>query len=67
MLGWWSADDYFKYLRLKHLPKTGLSGVQLEFDIEYDQTLDGAMRLDTVNFRVGPRVHPCSIHGAPGI
>jgi hypothetical protein len=46
VLGWWNAYDYFNHLQLKHLPKTDLSGLKLEFDIEYDQTLDGAIRLD---------------------
>ena len=42
VLGWWNAYDYYNHLRLKHLPKTDLSGLKLEFDIEYDQALDGA-------------------------
>ena len=50
MLGWWTADDYFNYLRLKHLPKTGLSGLKLEFDIECDLALDGAMRFDAAKY-----------------
>src|SRR5712692_885987 len=50
VLGWWNAYDYFNHLRLKHLPKTDLSGLKLEFDIEYDQTLDGAMRFDAAKF-----------------
>ena len=50
VLGWWNAYDYFNHLRLKHLPKTDLSGLKLEFDIEYDQTLDGAIRLDAAKF-----------------
>jgi hypothetical protein len=50
VLGWWSAYDYFNHLRLKHLPKTDLSGLKLEFDIEYDQALDGAMRFDAAKF-----------------
>ena len=41
VLGWWNAYDYFNHLRLKRLPKTDLSGLKLEFEIEYDQTLDG--------------------------
>ena len=44
VLGWWNAYDYFNHLRLKHLPKTDLSGLKLEFDIEYDQ---GARRRDS--------------------
>jgi hypothetical protein len=32
----YNAYDYFNYLRLKHLPRTDLSGLRLEFDIEYD-------------------------------
>ncbi len=50
VLGWWNAYDYFNHLRLKHLPKTDLSGLKLEFDIEYDQTLDGAIRFDAAKF-----------------
>jgi hypothetical protein len=42
VLGWWNAYGYYNHLRLKHLPKTDLSGLKLEFDSEYDQTLDGA-------------------------
>ena len=42
--------DYFNHLRLKHLPKTDLSGLKLEFDIEYDQALDGAIRLDAAKY-----------------
>ena len=50
VLGWWNAYDYYSHLRLKHLLKTDLSGLKLEFDIEYDQTLDGAMRFDAAKF-----------------
>jgi hypothetical protein len=50
VLGWWNACDYFNHLRLKHLPKTDLSGLKLEFDIEYDQALDGAIRLDAAEY-----------------
>jgi len=50
VLGWWNAFDYFNHRRLKHLPKTDLSGLKLEFDIEYDQTLDGAIRLDAAKY-----------------
>ncbi len=50
VLGWWNAYDYFNHLRLKHLPKTDLSGLKLEFDIEYDNTLDGAMRFDAAKY-----------------
>ena len=50
VLGWWNAYDYFNHLRLKHLPKTDLSGLKLEFDIEYDQALDGAIRLDAAKY-----------------
>src|SRR5260370_35141287 len=34
VLGWWNAYDYFNHLRLKHLPRTDLSSLKLEFDIE---------------------------------
>jgi hypothetical protein len=50
VLGWWNAYDYFNHLRCKHLPRTDLSGLKLEFDIEYDQALDGAMRLDAAKY-----------------
>lgn len=40
----YNSYDYFNHLRLKHLPRTDLSGLRLEFDIEHDHTLDGAMR-----------------------
>ncbi len=50
VLGWWNAYDYYNHLRLKHLPKTDLSGLQLEFDIEYDNSLDGAMRFDAAKY-----------------
>ncbi|MCC6389184.1 MAG: hypothetical protein IT167_01180 [Bryobacterales bacterium] len=50
VLGWWNAYDYYNHLRLKHLPRTDLSDLKLEFDIEYDHTLDGAMRLDAAKY-----------------
>ena len=50
VLGWWNASDYFNHLRLKHLPRSDLSGLKLEFDIDYDQPLDGAMRLDAAKY-----------------
>jgi hypothetical protein len=50
VLGFWNAYDYFNHLRVKHLPRTDLSGLKLEFDIDYDHTLDGAMRLDAAKF-----------------
>ncbi len=50
VLGFWNAYDYFKHLRVKPLPRTGLSGLKLEFDIDYDHALDGAMRLDAAKF-----------------
>ena len=50
VLGFWNAYDYFNHLRLKHLPRTDLSGLKLEFDIEYDHGLDGAMRLDAAKY-----------------
>ena len=57
VLGWWNAYDYFNHLRLKHLPKTDLSGLKLEFDIEYDHALDCAMRFDAAKF---PSVSCCA-------
>ena len=53
-MGWWNAYDYFNHFRLKHLPKTDLSGLKLEFDIEYDQTLDSAIRLDAAKYPPSP-------------
>jgi hypothetical protein len=41
VLGWWNAYDYYNHLRLKHLPKTDLSGLKLEFDM---------LKLDTTGF-----------------
>ncbi len=58
VLGWWNAHDYFNHLRLKHLPKTDLSSLKLEFDIEYDQTLHGAMRFDAAKFPSYSRRYP---------
>src|SRR5581483_5510322 len=42
----YNAYDYFDHLRTKPLPRTDLSGLTLEFDIDYDHALDGAMRFD---------------------
>ncbi|MBI4904407.1 MAG: hypothetical protein HY820_12270, partial [Acidobacteria bacterium] len=50
VLGFCNAYDYFNHLRLRHLPRTDLSGLKLEFDIEYDYALDGAMRFDAAKF-----------------
>ena len=50
VLGLYNAYDYYNHLRLKHLPRTDLSGLTLAFDIEYDHTLDGAMRLDAAKY-----------------
>lgn len=50
VLGFYNAYDFFNHLRLKHLPRTDLSGLRLEFDIEYDDDLDGAMRLDAAKY-----------------
>ena len=50
VLGFYNAYDYFNHLRQKHLPRTDLSGLMLEFDIEYDHALDGAMRLDAAKY-----------------
>ena len=50
VLGFWNAYDYFNHLRVKHLPRTDLSGLKLEFDIEYDHTLGGAIRLDAAKY-----------------
>ena len=40
-----NAYDYFNHLRLKPLPGTDLAGLKLEFDIEYDHTIDSAATL----------------------
>ncbi len=50
VLGFHNACDYFNHLRVKPAPRTDLSGLKLEFDIDYDHTLDGAMRLDAAKF-----------------
>jgi hypothetical protein len=50
VLGLYNAYDYFNHLRLKHVPRTDLSGLTLAFDIEYDHALDGAMRLDAAKY-----------------
>jgi hypothetical protein len=50
VLCFYNAYDYFNHLRLKHLPRTDLSGVKLEFNVEYDQALDGAVRLDAAKY-----------------
>jgi hypothetical protein len=50
VLGFYNAYDYFNHLRQKQLPRTDLSGLVLEFDIEYDHALDGAMRLDAAKY-----------------
>ena len=50
VLGFYNAYDYFNHLRQKHLPRTDLSGLTLEFDIDYDHALDGAMRLDAAKY-----------------
>src|SRR5512138_748198 len=50
VLGLYNAYDYHNHLRLKHLPRTDLSGLTLAFDIEYDHTLDGAMRFDATKY-----------------
>jgi hypothetical protein len=50
VLGLYNAYDYFNHLRLKHLPRTDLSGLTLAFDIEYDNALDGAMRCDAAKY-----------------
>ena len=50
VLGFYNAYDYFNHPRQKHLPRTDLSGLTLEFDIEYDHALDGAMCMDTAKY-----------------
>jgi hypothetical protein len=50
VLGGWNAYEYNNHLRLKPLPRTDLSGLKQEFDIEYDHALDGAMRLDAAKY-----------------
>jgi len=50
VLCFYNAYDYFNRLRLKHLPRTDRFGLKLEFDLEYDHTLDGAMRLDAAKY-----------------
>ena len=50
VLGFYNAFDYYNHLRLKHLPRTDLSGLTLAFDIEYGHALGGAMRLDAAKY-----------------
>jgi hypothetical protein len=50
VLGFYNAFNYYSHLRLKHLPRTDLSGLTLALDIEYDHALDGAMRLDAARY-----------------
>ena len=50
VLGFHNAYDHFNLLRVKPAPRTDLSGLKVEFDIEYDHVLDGAMRLDAAKF-----------------
>jgi hypothetical protein len=50
VLNLYNAYDYYNHLRLKHLPRTDLSGLALAFDVEYDHELDGAMRLDAAKY-----------------
>jgi hypothetical protein len=50
VLNLYNAYDYYNHLRVKHLPRTDLSGLALAFDIEYDHALDGAMRLDAAKY-----------------
>lgn len=50
VLCFYNAYDYFNHLRLRHLPRTDLSGLKLEVDIKYDHTLDGAMRFDAAKY-----------------
>ncbi len=50
VLEFYNAYDYFSHLRLKHLPRTDVSGLTLAFDIEYDHALDGDMRLDAAKY-----------------
>ena len=53
-LGLYNAHDYYNHLRVKHLPRTDLSGLVLDFDIEYDHALDGAMRMHFAETQYGP-------------
>jgi hypothetical protein len=46
----YNAYDYYNHLRLKHLPRADLSDLKIEFDIEYDHDLDGAMRFDAAKY-----------------
>ena len=50
VLGLYNAYDYFNHQRLKHLPRTDISGLTLAFDIEYYHELDGAMRMDAAKY-----------------
>ena len=63
-MGSWNAYDYFNHLRLKHMPKTGLARLKLEFDIKYDQALGGAIRLDAAKYPCGSRAAMTFVTGS---
>ena len=50
VLGLYNAYDFFNHLRVKPLPRTDLSGLRLQFDLEYDHALEGAMRFDAAKY-----------------
>ena len=47
----YNACDCFNLVRLKHPARTDLSGLRLEFDIDYEYRFDRGMNL-------GPGKHP---------
>ena len=67
VLGLYNAYDYYNHLRLKHLPRTDLSGLTFAFDIEYDHD---ARRRDAAGRRQIPSVSwdamtfECGVGGA---
>jgi hypothetical protein len=46
----YNAYDYFNHLRTKPLPRTDLTGLRLQFDLEYDHALEGAIRFDAAKY-----------------
>ncbi len=46
----YNAYDYFNHLRTRPLPRTDLTGVRLQFDLEYDHALEGAIRFDAAKY-----------------
>jgi hypothetical protein len=50
VLCFYNAYDYFNHLRTKPLPRTDLTGLGLQFDLEYDHALEGAIHFDAAKY-----------------